>query len=55
VIAVLRRIIVDYLIAAGEARCTFSLRDASNWRMTEAAVHGHNCTLAYPPISTIVG
>jgi hypothetical protein len=51
-----RRIIADYLIAAGETVMHILPKGRVELaRMTEAAVHGHNCTLVYPPISTIVG
>jgi uncharacterized protein (DUF488 family) len=51
-----RRIIADYLIAAGETVMHILPKGrVEPARMTEAAVQGHGGTLVYPPISTIVG
>jgi Protein of unknown function, DUF488/Protein of unknown function (DUF3565) len=51
-----RRIIADYLIAAGETVVHILAKGRTELaRITEAAVHGANCTLVYPPASTIVG
>jgi hypothetical protein len=51
-----RRIIADYLIAAGETVVhILGPGRTEPARMTEAAVPGPNGTLVYPPLSTIVG
>ena len=51
-----RRIIADYLIAAGATVIHILARGRTEpARITEAAVKVDNCTLLYPPVSTIVG
>ena len=51
-----RRIIADYLIAAGETVMHILSKGRTEpARITEAAVQGAKSTLLYPPSSTIVG
>ena len=51
-----RRIIADYLIAAGETVMHILANGRGELaRITDAAVQGPNCTLVYPLASTIVG
>jgi hypothetical protein len=50
-----RRIIADYLIAAGETVVHILARGRTEpARLTEAAVHVDTCTLVYPPLSTAI-
>ena len=51
-----RRIIADYLIAAGETVMHILANGRSELaRITDGAMQGPNCTLVYPLASTIVG